>query len=85
VGGDGKRLEGAAIASSWPVGEAKDLGGRQVLLGHLFSSTERKQRKSHGGKERVEGRLCLVVNAKEWLLLLLLQQGCCPLIVGYNE
>lgn len=73
VGGDGKRLEGAAIASGWPVGKAKDFGGRQVLLGHLFSSTERKLRKSHGGEgnEWMEGRLCLVVNANEWLLLML--------------
>lgn len=77
VRGDGKRLQGTTIASSWSVVRRGNSGGRQVLLGDFFSRLEDALSKRHFENE---GRKAasLVVNVDEWLPIVVV--GRLPLI-----
>lgn len=67
VRGDGKRLEGTTVASSWSVIGGCNSSGRQVLLRDFFSRLEDALSKRHFGNENRKAA-SPAVNVDEWLL-----------------
>lgn len=67
VRGDGKRLEGTTIASSWSVVGGCNSSGRQVLLRDFFSRLKDALSKRHFENESRKAA-SPAVNVDEWLL-----------------